>query len=204
RVMAVASMHQTADGLALWNARDLLDDLVTTLRRYVMRASVVFEPNDEPVSARKIALNDGQIALNLAADTYATDARLAGVPTVHRATLEQFVPQMLNLDRLGGIDFTKGCYTGQEIVARTHNLGTIKRRMLAFDCANAKSLQPGDAMTSVAGDKIGQVVSAGADRVLAVVRLAALADERVAGDAHVAVGEVLELPYSIPEYDALR
>lgn len=52
----------------------------------------------------------------------------AGIPDVVPATQEAFVPQMLNLDVLGGINFKKGCYTGQEIVARTHYLGKIKRR----------------------------------------------------------------------------
>lgn len=54
---------------------------------------------------------------------------LAGIPTVLDATAEAFVPQMTNLELLNGVSFTKGCYTGQEIVARTHYLGKIKRRM---------------------------------------------------------------------------
>ncbi len=53
----------------------------------------------------------------------------AGLPQVYAATSEQFVAQMLNLDRLDAISFTKGCYTGQEIIARTQHLGRIKRRM---------------------------------------------------------------------------
>jgi folate-binding protein YgfZ len=61
------------------------------------------------------------------------DWRLAdiqeGLPQVYGATSEAFVPQMLNLDLLGGISFSKGCYTGQEIVARTQHLGRIKRRL---------------------------------------------------------------------------
>ena len=52
----------------------------------------------------------------------------AGIPEIMLKTQEAFVPQMLNLDLLGGISFKKGCYTGQEIVARTHYLGTVKRR----------------------------------------------------------------------------
>lgn len=52
----------------------------------------------------------------------------AGIPQVYTPTTEQFVPQMINLDALGGINFKKGCYTGQEIVARTHYLGKVKRR----------------------------------------------------------------------------
>ena len=55
-----------------------------------------------------------------------------GLPQVVAATSEQFTPQMLNLDLVGGVSFTKGCYTGQEIVARTHHLGRVKRRTLRF------------------------------------------------------------------------
>jgi len=53
----------------------------------------------------------------------------SGVPMVTAATQEEFVPQMVNFDLIGGVSFKKGCYPGQEIVARTHYLGKIKRRM---------------------------------------------------------------------------
>ena len=56
----------------------------------------------------------------------------AGLPLVTAATTEQFIPQMLNLDLLEAVSFTKGCYTGQEIVARTHHLGRVKRRAMRF------------------------------------------------------------------------
>jgi len=70
---------------------------------------------------------------------------LAGVPNIFAPTVEAFVPQMVNLDLLGGISFTKGCYTGQEIVARTHYLGKLKRRMyrLRVESAGADSPLPG-------------------------------------------------------------
>lgn len=57
-----------------------------------------------------------------------------GIPWLTTATSEQFIPQMLNLDKLGGISFNKGCYTGQEIVARTHYLGKAKRAMFLAEC----------------------------------------------------------------------
>ena len=55
-----------------------------------------------------------------------------GVPQVYAATSEEFVAQMLNLDALGGISFEKGCYTGQEVIARAHYRGRVKRRMQRF------------------------------------------------------------------------
>jgi len=69
----------------------------------------------------------------------------AGLPQVYGATSEAFVAQMLNLDLLDGISFKKGCYTGQEIVARTQHLGRIKRRLFRL------SLPPG---TWQIGDEI--------------------------------------------------
>ncbi|MEY3288870.1 MAG: hypothetical protein RLZZ419_1112 [Pseudomonadota bacterium] len=54
---------------------------------------------------------------------------LSGIPWLTTETSEEFIPQMLNLDLLGGISFNKGCYTGQEIVARTHYLGKAKRAL---------------------------------------------------------------------------
>ena len=59
----------------------------------------------------------------------------AGLPHVFAATSEQFTPQMLNVDLIDGVSFTKGCYTGQEIVARTHHLGRVKRRTMRFHLA---------------------------------------------------------------------
>lgn len=54
----------------------------------------------------------------------------AGIPHIHLATQEKFVPQMVNYELIGGVNFKKGCYPGQEIVARTHYLGRQKRRMV--------------------------------------------------------------------------
>ncbi|MBV8633056.1 MAG: folate-binding protein YgfZ [Burkholderiaceae bacterium] len=54
----------------------------------------------------------------------------AGIPWVVQATQEKFVPQMINLELIGGVNFKKGCYPGQEIVARSQYLGKLKRRML--------------------------------------------------------------------------
>jgi len=66
----------------------------------------------------------------------------AGIPQITQLTQEQFVPQMVNFDIIGGVNFKKGCYPGQEIVARTHYLGKVKRRMLLAS-TDANELKPG-------------------------------------------------------------
>jgi folate-binding protein YgfZ len=104
---------------------------------------------------------------------------LAGVPTVYAATQEHFVAQMLNLDRLGGISFKKGCYTGQEVIARMHYLGNLKRRLYLSYATEAPPL-PGQPVYVAGGDgqAAGEIVEsaphpARGHAVLAVLQTAA-------------------------------
>jgi tRNA-modifying protein YgfZ len=86
-----------------------------------------------------------------------------GIPDIEPATQEQFVPQMLNLDILNGINFKKGCYTGQEIVARTHYLGSVKRRtyLTSIDALDITTLVipiAGDKVLDAMQNEVGQIV----------------------------------------------
>ncbi len=97
-------------------------------------ARVKHDPNRCWVVGTPAALTEGGLAGDVgAAPQIEHDWRLAdiraGLPQVYAATTELFVAQMLNLDLVDGISFTKGCYTGQEIIARTQHLGRIKRRL---------------------------------------------------------------------------
>lgn len=69
-------------------------------------------------------------------------------PMILPETQEMFLPQMINLDAMGGISFKKGCYPGQEIVARTHYLGKLKRRMYLARIATIDTIKPGDLLYS--------------------------------------------------------
>jgi len=85
----------------------------------------------------------------------------AGIPEIVPATQEAFVPQMVNLDSLDGINFKKGCYTGQEIVARTHYLGKVKRRTQLAHINTEEMPQAGDAIQVFGHEEaIGQIVRA--------------------------------------------
>ena len=70
----------------------------------------------------------------------------AGIANVVPDTSDSFLPQMINLDRVDGISFTKGCYVGQEIVARTQHLGRIKRRMYRAHWDGETDVAPGDTL----------------------------------------------------------
>jgi len=200
RALAVACVIATDAGFELWTHRTIIESLVTTLKRYVMRADVQFEAPAQTVSSRLIHLAAIATDLDLASPDFAAAAVAAGVPTLNAATSGEFVPQMINLDLVGGIDFTKGCYTGQEIVARTHNLGSIKRRMLAYACADAAAQAAGDPLLDADGERVGQVVATAGNTVLAVVRLARRRDARKAGAS--AIDGLQTLPYDIPELTA--
>jgi len=97
-----------------------------------------------------------------------------GIPWITAATREQFVPQMVALDAIGGIDFQKGCYPGQEIVARTHYLGKVKRALRFANVERAAAA--GDALVGADGQPRGMVVNAapapdGGTDMLAVVQI---------------------------------
>jgi len=84
-------------------------------------------------------------------------------PLITAATQDQFVPQMVNFEKLGGIDFQKGCYPGQEIVARAQYRGQVKRRMVRLPAPAGAELQPGQAFNG------GVVVDSAGGELLAVM-----------------------------------
>jgi hypothetical protein len=92
-----------------------------------------------------------------------------GMPWLTLATSEQFIPQMLNLDKLGGVSLTKGCYTGQEIVARTHYLGKAKRTLFLAECQIAKP-EPNSDIIDTGGQVLGNVLLAENHKTLVVLQ----------------------------------
>ena len=99
----------------------------------------------EPEQAQQYCteLQTKHSALLVDANTWLNVDIQAGIPWLYADTSEKFVPQMLNLDKLEAISFTKGCYTGQEIVARTHYLGQNKRAMYRANCITKANIDKG-------------------------------------------------------------
>lgn len=86
---------------------------------------------------------------------------LAGIPETDSRTSESFIPQMLNLDLIGGVSFEKGCYVGQEVIARAHHLGRVKRRSRLFRIAGPCKPVPGQSIFADgrAAGKLARVAS---------------------------------------------
>lgn len=124
-----------------------------------------------------------------------------GMPRITATTSNRFVAQMVNLDRLGAVDFTKGCYPGQEVVARTHYLGRIKRRMFIVDISAGAPPAAGDGVYNADGAAVGEIVTAAADGsasiALAVLRLDAAAGELRIGTADGPPGHAREPAYGL-------
>jgi folate-binding protein YgfZ len=129
----------------------------------------------------------------------------AGLPSVYEQTAEAFVPQMANLQLVGGVSFTKGCYTGQEVVARMQYLGKLKRRMYRAHVDTTEAPAPGTEIvspSSESGQGAGRVVDAAASpdggfEVLVVLQIscAEAADARLdAADGTPLT--LLDLPYA--------
>ena len=130
----------------------------------------------------------------------------AGIPVIPAGAQEEYVPQMVNLDLIGGVSYTKGCYPGQEIVARTHYLGKLKQRMYRVR-VTADRLEAGDALYSAAfgpDQASGAILYAGAGSARSRDALAVLQKSAVeSGAIHLQsldgpTVEILPLPYPIP------
>ena len=151
----------------------------------------------------------GQLDVNAApagAGAWETLDILAGIPTITTETSEAFVPQMTNMHVINGVNFQKGCYTGQEVVARMQYLGKLKRRMFKIKIETSDSVSPGDKLyrkDSKSGQGTGQIINAQADSNGGTVALAVIditdadSGELQLHDENGPEINVLSLPYSI-------
>ena len=105
----------------------------------------------------------------------------SGIVTIEAATVDRFVPQMVNFELVGGVDFQKGCYPGQEVVARSQYRGTTKRRTFLFEGEAVASPGQDVFVAGAEGEPAGTVANAaaspeGGGSALIELRLAALGD----------------------------
>jgi len=141
----------------------------------------------------------------LDADAWRWGEVASGVVTIEAATVDQFVPQMLNYELLGGVDFKKGCYPGQEVVARSQYRGTIKRRTFLFESDGAAvagqdvfhSADPGQPAGKVA-NAVPRPSGTEGSGLLAEIKLAAMNEGTLhLGSADGPLLRQIEMPYQV-------
>lgn len=148
RVIWFGTVRKIDGGYGLSAISEMANDLVSRMTMFRFRSKVEFAVVDEGQTVEESSLVEN------------------GVPWVGQAQSEEFTPHMLNLDLLGAISLDKGCYTGQEIVARTHYKGATKRRTLKFESSGP--VTEGDKV-SLDGRDIGEVLNVAGNQLLAVV-----------------------------------
>lgn len=128
----------------------------------------------------------------------------SGIVTIEAATVDRFVPQMVNFELVGGVDFHKGCYPGQEVVARSQYRGTTKRRALLFDCDAVPAAGQDVFVADAGGEPAGTVANAaphpsrpGAS-ALVELRLAAVGADLRLGAVDGPCLRQRPLPYPVP------
>ena len=210
RVIALLQLCAAADDLLqVVLPAELAAPVATHLGRYVLRAKVSVQDRSDSLRVLGVwqdTLPGVQVVEREAPlptlSRLATDWRLArlqaGVPQVVGATSGHFVAQMLNLDLIGAVSFNKGCYTGQEVIARAHYRGRVKRRAQRFFAGTAAPA-PGSRWRLPDGRGI-EVVNAepapGGCELLAVAALAA--DGTEATDQPLLDARAAPLPYGLP------
>jgi len=148
RVIWLGTIRVLESGFGLSAPLQMAETIVQRLTMFRFRSKVEFTIDDEGATVDPADLIRG------------------GYPYIGPEQSEHFTPHMLNLDLLDAISFDKGCYTGQEIVARTHYKGATKRRTLRFESDSPVSA--GDKVSSD-GREIGEVLNAAGNDLLAVV-----------------------------------
>jgi len=161
-------------------------------------------------SARRDSVRQGLAAIGEEQTDAAWSALdiAAGVPIITAEAQDQYIPQMVNLDLIGGVSYTKGCYSGQEIVARTHYLGRVKQRMYRVAVHAQARVRSGDPLFSEAFGRdqacgallnVAPASAAGEQEALAVVQTRGTATLTWKSPDGPSV-EVRSLPYGVPEH----
>ncbi len=185
RVIALMRLRRDGDTYRLALPAGLAAAVHDGLKRFVFRAKAGFDVVD--ASPADLALDSDESMAKWRARQLG-----AGIAEISESNSESFTPHMLNLDLLGAVSFDKGCYTGQEVVARTHYRGASRRRLARLGLGGAAGT--GDPVEAD-GRKVGDIVSVIGTEALAVL-------PRDAIDAGVAVNGVSARVLDYPEEPA--
>lgn len=191
RLLASTLVIPSPEGFLLQVARDLAPAVAKRLSMFILRSKVKIADEsdawaqyglwDADLKVAGVAWEGGHatvriddrrflrigkgssLACSQSEEIWTLEEIRAGRPLISAATQDKFVPQMVNLEKLGAIDFKKGCYPGQEIVARAQHLGEVKRRMTRVQLPRGVELRPGQEYNG------GVIVDSAAGEALAVM-----------------------------------
>ena len=191
RLLASLLVIPSPDGFLLQLARDIAASTAKRLSMYVLRSKVKITDESDRLVQLGVWTRDWSIpdvawdgpsvrvrvgeqrflhigpslstACQKSEEAWVLDEIRAGRPLITAATQDKFVPQMVNFEKLGAINFQKGCYPGQEIVARAQYRGEVKRRLVHVHAPAGTELQPGQEYNG------GVVVDSAAGEALAVM-----------------------------------
>lgn len=173
RVMVLFWMVKVADEtFHLLLPRDLAETIEKHLKIFIFRSKVTLQL-EEPTAEELAQLPEG-----------------LSIPWITAENSEAYVPQMLSLDLLGAISFKKGCYTGQEIVARMQYLGKHKRRLALITAEEEGDLSCNATITNQSGKEAGTVVYHQGHQAFAVVRLEEIEDAPLKINATITIDKI--------------
>ena len=166
RVISTALIHRSEDLFRLILNIDLRDELSNHLQKYILRSKVNIQTSEElifGIHQKNIRNNEGEyvglsndpersvfisnnppedVDQTISSDDWVECDINTMIPIISNESSLQYIPQMLNLDELKGVSFSKGCYTGQEVVARVQHRGKVKKRMYKISIKETDSVDP--------------------------------------------------------------
>ena len=184
RLLALFWLWRDAGLLHLALPADNIEATLARLQMFVLRSDVALTPLDDEVqglitaedagntpgnTGLRVALADAHAA-NATEQTWTSACIEAGIASICGATRDQVIPQMIGLEQLGGLDYKKGCYPGQEIIARLHYKGELKQRLYRL-ALNGAQATPGDAVYAD-GQTSGVVLDSDGQQALVLARVA--------------------------------
>jgi folate-binding protein YgfZ len=161
------------DTYYLLTTNEIIDKIIPRLKMFVLRSKVAIERHNCRVLFSNHKPEDGltleiipHYFISLSTEATVTQSNLLwknilinnGFPLIYLKTQEEFTLQQINYDLFNGVNFKKGCYTGQEIVARTHYLGKVKRRMFRFISDNKPDIGQKVVSPQLDNQEIGVIV----------------------------------------------
>ena len=145
-------INREAGGFYLLTSKTLTDKIISRLKMFILRSKVqcqlsskdIYLITSQPTTIESMNISEGYfLTVGSLPENSQENSTLwhkllvdNGLPMIYANSSEKIIPQQVNYELIGGVNFKKGCYTGQEIVARTHYLGKVKRRMQRFTSIN--------------------------------------------------------------------